>query len=189
MKLKKLSELSQIVSSIAIIGSLIFIGIEVNQNTKATRASIRQSLATNDITYLSTFLNSVIIAEANAKQLNNIELTTTEFEQMVSQQYVNFMVFENAHYNYQQGFLEAELWDRYRNIIAGNMLADPHAREAWKRNQITFTKSFQNEVKHILTNVDIMNDPFVEYRNNRGIDSTNNDKETIDTVSKADNKK
>ena len=103
MKLAKLAELSEIIGGAAVIASLIFIGLQINQNTKATRASIRQSIASNDIIYLSTFLNSEIIAEARAKQINNIELTTTESEQLIWQQYVNFMVFETTFYNYQKG--------------------------------------------------------------------------------------
>ena len=41
----KLSELSQVISSIVVIGTVIFIGVQIGQKTKATKASIRQSMA------------------------------------------------------------------------------------------------------------------------------------------------
>jgi hypothetical protein len=174
MKLKKLVDLSQVIGSIAIVGTLIFIGIQINQNTNATKASIRQSIATNDITYLSTFLNSEIIAEASAKHINNVELTAKEFEQMVWQQYVNFIVFETAYYNYREGFLEIELWDRYRFIIAGHMYSDPYAKKAWERFNGTFTASFQEEVKSIIREISFEDDSSFKFGTKEMGDSLDN---------------
>ncbi len=152
MNFSKIVDISQVIGVVAIIASLVFIGIEINHNTKTTRASIRQSIATNDITYLSTYLNSGIIAEALAKQIDSLELNTKEFEQMVMQQYVNFIVFETAFYNYQSGFVDEGLWNRYR-IIISVLLQDepfkPYAIEALKRFEHTFTEAFRNEVKSI----------------------------------------
>jgi len=169
MKLNKISELSQIFSSIAVIGTLIFIGIQIGQNTKATRASIRQSLASNDITYLMSGLNSEIIAEAIDNRQNGIDLSTKEIDQMIQQQYVNFMVFENAFYNYQEGFLNPELWNRYCVIIASLMHDSPYAIKSWNMNRMSFTESFRIEVKRIMDNVYVK--------------ST----EHVDSLSKADN--
>lgn len=175
MKLSKLADLSQIIGAVAVIGTLIFIGVQINQNTKATKASIRQSIATNDITFLSRFLNSAIIAEARAKQLNHITLSITESEQLVQLQYVNFMVFEMAYYNYQQGFLDTELWERYRFIIAGNLTYNTYAEMAWKRHIRTFTTSFQKEVSDILQSNVIVNEPTEENSNLEDSISIKND--------------
>ena len=76
MNLKNLVDLAQIIGVILVIVSLVFIGIEINQNTVATKASIRQSVAANDMTWLITSLDPEVIAEANAKGKGTIDLAT-----------------------------------------------------------------------------------------------------------------
>ena len=78
MKISKLVDISQIIGVITIILSLIFIGIQIKQNTNATRAAVRQSVATNDIAFLNTSLNSDIIANANGKIADGIQINSTE---------------------------------------------------------------------------------------------------------------
>ena len=147
-RLALISELAQVISAIAVVISLFYVGVQVRQNTKATQALMRQSIADNDINYLMTYLNPDIIAEAEFKLKNNIELTPIEFDQLVRQQQVNFRVFENAYYQYQRGLLEKEVWDRYQIIIA-RLFTLPHVIEQWKTNRRTYTVSFQREVDNI----------------------------------------
>ena len=51
LKLTQFSELAQFISAFALVVSLIYVGVLIKQNTKATQASMRQSIANNDITY------------------------------------------------------------------------------------------------------------------------------------------
>ena len=50
IKLSIFSEISQVISAFAFVISLIYLGVQVNQNTKATQAAMRQSIADNDVT-------------------------------------------------------------------------------------------------------------------------------------------
>lgn len=156
MKLSTLSELSQIISALAVVVSLVYVGAQVNQNTKATQAAMRQSIADNDITYLMTSLDNSIVATALYKQYCNIELTELEMSQLTNRQHVNFRVFENAFYQYQQGLLERETWSRYRLIIKGLLTNDRAAQKMWSYLQKSFTKSFQQEVQLIVQDKDLM---------------------------------
>lgn len=150
MKLSTLSELSQIISALAVVVSLVYVGAQVNQNTKATQAAMRQSIADNDITYLMTSLDNSIVATALYKQYSNKELSELEMSQLTNRQHVNFRVFENAFYQYQQGLLERETWSRYRLIIKGLLTNDNAAQKMWSYLQKSFTKSFQEEVASII---------------------------------------
>jgi len=44
LKLTQFSELAQIISAFALVVSLIYVGVLIKQNTKATQASMRQSI-------------------------------------------------------------------------------------------------------------------------------------------------
>lgn len=143
------ASLAEIISALAVVASLIFVGIQIRQNTRATQASMRQSIADNDIDYLITFLDNSILAHANAKSIAGDSLSPVEWEQLVAQQHVNFRVFENAHYQYQNGLLDDEVWQRYRVIIELLLTSDSAARELWSSRNYTFTPAFQEEIESI----------------------------------------
>jgi len=159
MKLSKIVDISQIIGVIAVVLSLIFIGIQIKQNTNATKAAVRQSVATNDIAYLSTSLNSEIIANANAKIADGEDLTTTEREQLIWQQYVNFMAFETVHYHYNEGYVEKELWERYQIIITHLLRNNIYTQNAWVEYKNVYTLSFRSEIQRIIKDSDILIDP------------------------------
>lgn len=159
MKLSRIVDISQIIGVIAVILSLIFIGIQIKQNTNATRAAVRQSVASNDIAYLNTSLNSEILANANAKLADGEELTTAEREQLIWQQFVNFMIFETIHYHYQEGYVDKELWDRYQIIITGLLSNNIYAQKSWLKYKNAYTLSFITEIQRIVKNSNILTDP------------------------------
>lgn len=149
-KLSTISELAQIISAVAVVVSLIYVGVQVNQNTKATQAAMRQSIADNDITYLMSSLDNGILAVASYKYDRNIELSELELSQLIARQHVNFRVFENAFYQYEQELLEPETWTRYKLIIKDLLRSDTPAEMMWKQFGDTFTRSFQKEISLLL---------------------------------------
>jgi hypothetical protein len=152
IKLSTFSDVAQIISALAVVISLIYIGAQINQNTKATQSAMRQSIADNDITYLMSSLDNSILAIASYKIEKNIELSDLEMSQLISRQHVNFRVFENAFYQFEQELLELETWIRYRFIIKDLLKNDLSAKKMWMSFDKSFTNSFQNEVSQILNN-------------------------------------
>ena len=150
------SEVAQIISAIAVVISLIYVGVQVRQNTLTTQAAMRQNIADNDITYLMSYLDNSIIAEASAKTFAKDSLTLLESEQLIWQQQVNFRLFENAHYQYENGLLEGEVWQRYRIIIHRLLTHAEAAIEQWERNSYTYTSSFKAEIQNIINDDDLI---------------------------------
>jgi hypothetical protein len=152
-KLSTFSDVSQIISALAVVISLIYVGAQVNQNTKVTQSAMRQSLADNDITYLMSSLDNNILAIASYKYDNNLELSDLEMSQLVYMQHVNFRVFENAFFQFEHELLEPETWERSRFIIKYLLESYEPTKKMWMRFDKLFTDSFQNEVKQILNEV------------------------------------
>jgi hypothetical protein len=150
IKLSTFSEISQIISAFAVVISLIYLSAQISQNTKTTQAAMRQSIADNDVTYLMSNLDNSILAIANYKKHSDIELSDLEMSQLTNQQHVNFRVFENAFYQFEQKLLDSETWTRYRYIITILLKNDITAKRMWLGKKMTFTKTFQNEVNQIL---------------------------------------
>lgn len=153
MKKKNLTlitEIAEIISAVAVVISLIYVGVQVNQNTKATQSAMRQSVADNDITYLMSSLDNNILAVASFKAENNMELSGLEMSQLIARQHVNFRVFENAYYQFEQELLEPETWERYRFIILDLFKNNSASKKMWIQFKGSFTDSFQNEIDQLL---------------------------------------
>ena len=97
-----------------------------------------------------TSLDNGILAIASCKNESNLELSDIEFSQLVSRQHVNFRVFENAFYQYEQELLETETWVRYRFIIKDLLENDLASKKMWLKFKNSFTESFQSEVNQLL---------------------------------------
>jgi len=142
--------LVEIVSATAIIASLIFLAIEVNQSNLLARATVRQTINDNDVEYLETFLNSDVIPLANYKLKSGETLSKYEAQQIIWQQHINFRIFDNGYYQYQNGLLDKEEWLKYKSIITTLFEGNPYVTKMWDEFGDNFSKSFQMKVKNII---------------------------------------
>ena len=154
--LGQLSDLSQIVSALAVVASLVYVGFQIRQNTEASRAATRQAIAETDFEYVGATLDPLLLVEAEAKSEAGLDLTTTERFILRERQHLNFRIFENAYYQYRAGLLERETWERYRWIISRQLAVNDAAIAMWERFGTSFDESFIAEVAAIRA------DPFIE---------------------------
>jgi hypothetical protein len=147
--LSQWSEVSQIVSALAVVVSLVYVGQEIRSNTEASRAATRQAIAETDFEYVGATLDPLTLLEAEAKLAAGAELTNTEHFVLVERQHLNFRIFENAYYQYRVGMLGAETWERYRWIISLLFARHEPARAMWERFGPSFDETFKAEVAEI----------------------------------------
>ena len=60
LKLSQISDLAQVVSAVAVVLSLIYVGQQIRVNTEATRAATRQSVTETDFEYISSVLDPIL---------------------------------------------------------------------------------------------------------------------------------
>jgi len=143
------SDLAQVVSALAVVASLVYVGFEIRQNTEASRAATRQSIAETDFEYVGATLDPVMLVEAEAKYEAGLDLTATERFILRERQHLNFRIFENAYYQYRAGLLGEETWERYRWIISRQLELNDAATAMWERFGPSFDESFKAEVAAI----------------------------------------
>jgi len=83
-------DLTEIIGFIAIVGSLIFVGLQLNQSQEIAIASQYQDRASTAVEYYGS--------------------------QMQSEQ-VFFVMLDNFHYQYSAGFMEEESWEAFRRQL------------------------------------------------------------------------
>ena len=148
-RLSVFSDAAQIISALGVVVSLLYVGYEIRQNTGAPRAATRQAVAETDLAFVAGPLDPALLARAESKRVTGQELTGAEELVLYERQHLNFRVFENAHYQFEIGLLEAEVWGRHLRIIESRLTTDPFAAAMWASNARFFTESFRAVVDSI----------------------------------------
>lgn len=143
LSLSDWANLAEIGAAIGVIISLIFVGMELQNNTAATEAATREAINQKDIQYLSLRLDSSVLAQAHAKVESGDDLSELETSQMIHQELINFIAFENSYYQFRKGVLEENEWLRHRNIIRGQIREFPYSQVMWERHGHIFGPEFQ----------------------------------------------
>jgi len=156
MSIQDLGALGELIGAIASVVLLIYIAVQIRQNskmlehnTRATETSTRQAFASQDQAYLCSSLDGVVLAVAVAKLENDDDLSALEVSQLIARQHVNFWVFESAYSQYSRGVLTESEWERYRKIIAFLMERDRPAQQMWMGLKEVFSTDFVAEVDRL----------------------------------------
>ena len=143
MTLENINYIAQIFGAVAIFGSLIFVGIQVRQNTAMSRAEVHQQLSDTFTTYLETLSNhsSIVFGAINSRagleKLSDEELLRFSFL-MVGL----FKIWENAYYQHQNGFLTARNWQSNVNWML-TWYHMPGIQIWWRVRKDLFAEEFQ----------------------------------------------
>lgn len=139
MKLEKLSAWSEIVSSIAILLTLVYLAIQtsqnssqVRQNAEAIKASTRQQMLGTDMAFLRDIFNDPEITTLQYKH----DLTDIEKSKVAAQYTMFLRQRENNWIQFQNGALDELSWQSMKSTI--NVLADqPNFHIYWRNLMMT----------------------------------------------------
>lgn len=147
----KLRFVIEIISVLAIVISLVFLGLEVNQSNTLAKATIRQSLNETDMEVYKMRMDQEAITRAHYKIENNLPLDKYEEYMIIQFQKFNFRDFDNSFYQYNIGLFDETNWQAYRGIIK-RLLEDKYVKIMLENNIHDFSKEFQVELKSIMEN-------------------------------------
>jgi len=147
MTRQQLKDLAEATAFIAIIASLVFVGIESRNSTKqsmlttqALEITAYQALMSNinDVNVLS--LESPIAAEAMAKVWSDEAFDAEQF-QLERVLYILFRHGDLAFYMFERGAIDE---DRLRSAIAPVPINTEVGRDFWERRKGSFTQNYRN---------------------------------------------
>ena len=144
------ANVAEIGAATGVIISLIFVGLEIQNNTAATEAATRESMLQVGMDFLSLSIDSSVLARAHAKRRYGEELSPLEDYQLEHEQFINFIGFAHSYYQYQQGFMDSDAWLRRRNTIQLVINGYPQSRIMWERKGQQFEPEFQELVNSLM---------------------------------------
>jgi len=155
MDLNALGNIGEFVGAIGVIISLIYVSVQLRQNTKAVRATAYQEVSQNSVELLSLIIADAEMAEIWGRGLDAGEdsLTTTERFRWHAMLLATFRHWDNLNYQYRNGTLDHEIWKSYQFMIR-SYLVRPGFRDWWRRHQDAFSSSLQEQMLTWISTLD-----------------------------------
>jgi len=153
MTLEQYAYLGEIIAAVAVVVSLLYLAIQIRQNTKAVRTSNFHGITDSFNQINNTIANDESLARifhvgmADFSQLNEDEKIRFNFMFLSA-----FRVMETLYYQSTQGVAEQQLWLVEQQTIKA-LLSGPGTLEWWSSNPLSLTPGFRKFVdENILQN-------------------------------------
>lgn len=146
-----IASLSDVIASIALVISLIFVGVQLRMNTRATKSAsaIAASTATSEW-YRALGGNAENSALFRAFVANPEGLTPDQRYQSVVNLYAAILIFQNNFYLAKEGTLDPEMKDTITQSIS--VIKDyPGWKYFWEERRSMFLSKFQDYVDALMT--------------------------------------
>jgi hypothetical protein len=138
----------EIIGAIAVVISLIYVGVQIRQNTVVTKRSNARQTASDHERALTNFLEEDV-AELILRGLNDIgalsHVEQYRFDLAVS---IWLESIEQAYADAAIGSFPQEQLVSYRNRLF-IMLSSPGGREWWSRRKVWFSEEFRAEIERL----------------------------------------
>lgn len=157
MNWTKWSAVAEVVSSAAIVFTLVYLVIQTQQNSAAIEANSRQVSIASDLQILAT-----AFSEPDA-MLARFKDDLSDREQVQLELWLIMLVRsrEQQWFQFRDGFLDEQMWNSYLSGLTGN-LSTPSTRRWWNSAESLFDQDFVTAVNEVLSSV-----PVTQERPNR----------------------
>src|SRR6266704_347762 len=117
MNWEAINAVSQLVSSIAVVFSVLYLGIQVHRSTRVAKLATQDSAATalRDVT--KPFMENAELARIWPGGLEPLKtLSAQDQARFFHATYQFLKAFETIHFHYVYGLMDRELWEGWRGL-------------------------------------------------------------------------
>ena len=159
LKLSEWASIAEVISAVAIIISLIFVGFEVNDSTRAVRSATANETTASISAWYSRIGSDAQAASIFRRGTSNPEiLSPDEAIQYVFMNHGLMYEYQNAYYLAKEGTLDKEIQESITNVLSG-VREQPGMAWYWNQRRELFLPEFRAYVDSILstgeTNTDL----------------------------------
>lgn len=146
----KASDWMNLSASVAVIMGIVFLGLEIRQNTEMMRSQTRDAISEKQMMFSEWVAMEIELATTIAKVTAGEPLTPGE-----SVQHAYFLAgvwreWENSHYQFEQGLFDRDEFEPRMNRWVSTMRVKA-VRDAWVATRMNYSPSFRVEVDRIVS--------------------------------------
>ncbi len=145
------ASIAEITSAIAVVFSLIYVGIEINRAATLSDADVYEELLVHTVRRRVLIVQNPDLAEIFVRgSIGFEELTEAEKLRYLNYQELLFVAWERARDTHVQSILRDDLWDAWNGFFAGHARKNPDFLWGEVRDTWDSTPDFQAHVDAIL---------------------------------------
>ena len=136
-------------ASIAVILGIVFLGMEIRQNTNMMRSQTRDSISEKQMMFSEWVATEMDLAETIAKA--NAGQPLEPGERVMHAYFLAgvWREWENSHYQFEQGLFDRDEFEPRMQRWRETMIS-PSIRQSWKLTRMNYSPSFRTEVDAIV---------------------------------------
>lgn len=149
MTISDLGNLGDFLGGIAVLISVIYLALQIRQNTREVKHASTQDLLGKSVDVFTQML-ATSIPRLLAKLEKDGDLSDEERQYFTLWIRRNMQLFELVYLQYQEGRVAQEIMDAYERRIIGH-ITRPQWDDEWVKIAPTFTKSFADYIDRLQT--------------------------------------
>ena len=142
-------------ANLAVLASIVFLAIEIRQNTEMTRAQITQGRAENALYLADMQINSDYIPDIVVKVGNGEELTPAERFRYTVYLRATLRNQDNNIQQYNQGLLGEHIPRTISGVVHEILVGNPEGRAYWERSKIAYSDEFVEFVDSVIAETEM----------------------------------
>ena len=154
--MSKINEQLTLVANLAVVIGIVFLAVEVRQNTQSVRAQTRSSLTEQQMQFAEWVATNPQTADVMARGTQGLE--AADFSR--AENFTYFMLvqghlreWENSLYQYEQGLFTAEDFEA-RMSAWTFMMNYPGYRDAWAIIRTRYSPAFRSTIDEIVAEME-----------------------------------
>lgn len=142
MTLDQLANIGEIIGSIAVIISIIYLAIQIRTNTEAERTSTYQAVVSDFGALNNTMASTPELSHLFVEAMEDYHQLSSDEKARISQLFFQcFHYFENMFYQNQKGYLDEEVWTGWKRLML-TYYSRPGFKTWWEHRRDVYSESF-----------------------------------------------
>ena len=151
--MNKLNERLALIANLSVVAGIVFLGLELQQNTEAVEAQTRDSITEKQMMFIEWLATNRDLAEV----VTTAETAPGELDPVDQRVWAWFVEgllreYENSHYQFERGLFTGEEYDARVNAWRFG-LEFPAFRAVWTEVRQMYAPSFRAEIDRIVAEV------------------------------------
>ena len=149
MNWEAINAVSQFVSSIAVVLSVLYLGIQVHRSTRVARVAAQDAAASAVRDVTNTFMENAEMSRIWGAGLENLKNLSTEDQARFFHATHQFLkALETIHFHYVNGLMDKQLWLGWQELLR-HYIAAPGIAQYWTVRNELFSARFREYVKQL----------------------------------------
>ena len=149
--LEQASYLAEIIGVVAVVGSIIYLAMQVKQSAQATRSETSNVVTSNAMSQYHLFATDAELFDIMQRGSHDHDsLTNSERGRFYSMFFGALLHWQNLYYHWQKNELDAEGWAPWELLISDAMSL-PGSKSAWAVRQQYFQKGYRQYIDGLMS--------------------------------------